>query len=223
MADSASTGTVGGWRARVLPGVLAGSLGLNLLVAVVLFTPLTEALYPLLDHDEPPRAAQVIVILPGEQYQNGLPGFNSLSRLRKGLELYRQGLADFIICAGGLPRAGVPLSICRAMREELIARGVPPGSVLALDKTQNTYNDLRYLVDHYSRRFDFNQALFVTSPYHAYRVRGVLNRLGVTGGRVVAASFYQRHPYVWAERPLLFREVMREFLAIVYFRLRGYM
>ncbi len=189
---------------------------------MVLVTPLTEWLYPLLHSAVEPRRAEVIVVLPAEQYRNGQLGINSLVRLKKALQLHRQGYADSIICAGGLPRPGVPISVCRAMREELISHGVPPASILAIDETQNTYNDLRHLVSHYGDRFDYDRALFVTSAYHTYRVRGILNKLGVAG-RVVAAPAYQRHPYVWAERPLLFREIVRELLVIVYFTLRGYM
>ncbi len=198
------------------------SLGANLLALIVLFTPLTEVLYPLLHSAEEPQSAPVIVILPSEQYRNGQLGINSLVRVKKALQLYRQGYANFIICAGGLPRVGFPMSVCQAIRSELISHGVPPEAILAIDETQNTYNDLTHLVTHFGQRFDYNQALFVTSSYHTYRVRGILNQLGVTG-RVVAAPAYQRHPYIWAERLLLFREIIREFLAIIYFTLRGYM
>ncbi|MBF0179306.1 MAG: YdcF family protein [Magnetococcales bacterium] len=175
----------------------------------------------MLNFSEAPRASQAIVVLPCEMYRNGQPGMNSLSRVKKGLQLYREGYAPFLICAGGYRHEGYPMSTCQAMREEWLSHGVPEQAILVDDQTMNTYNDLRHLVTEFKHRFDFDQAIFVTSSYHTYRVRKILDKMDVKG-RVVATEPYQYHAYTMAERPLLFREITREFLAIVYFRLRGY-
>ncbi|MBF0428967.1 MAG: YdcF family protein [Magnetococcales bacterium] len=201
--------------------LLIGSLAIHFFVILLLTTPMAESLYPILYFTESPRKSQAIVVLPAEQYLNGQPGMNSLIRIKKSVQLFRAGYADTIICAGGHHVEGYPMSLCQAMRQELLSHGIPEQAVLVVDQSQNTYNDLNHLVKHHQSRFDFNQVLFVTSSYHTYRVRKILDKMDLHG-LVIAADPYQYHAYTAAERPLLLKEIVREFLALLYFKLRGY-
>ncbi|MEO5334128.1 MAG: YdcF family protein [Magnetococcus sp. YQC-5] len=207
----------GRWSHRVL----MGSLALHFFVILLLTTPMAESLYPVLYFTETPIKSQAIVVLPAEQYLNGQPGMNSLMRIKKSVQLFRAGYADTIICAGGRHMTGYPMSLCQAMREELLSHGIPEQAVLVVDQSQNTYNDLNQLVKNLHSRFDFNQVLYVTSAYHTYRVRKILDKMNIKG-HVIAADPYQYHAYTAAERPLLLKEIVREFLALIYFKMRGY-
>ncbi|MDY6973373.1 MAG: YdcF family protein [Thermodesulfobacteriota bacterium] len=197
------------------------SVALNVFLAVVLFTPLTEQLYKPLIVDERPIKSDVIVVLSAGAYGSGLPDFETMVRLRKGLILYREGWADRIICAGGTRLGEEKESIAELMRETLILYGVPPESILTQDETINTYNDITYLLKKYQAAFDFNNAVFVTSSYHTYRVKKILKKKDLDS-IVASVEPYELYPHVRSERPVLFCRIIREYLAICYFILRGY-
>jgi len=201
--------------------VLFVSLALNLGLAVILFSPLSESLQKPLIVSETPRPSQVIVVLSGGLYEPGVPGCQTCIRLLKGLELYREDLAGIIICSGGTRLESNNKSVAQIMKETLVLYGVPADDVLAHDETINTYNDITDLLKKLSSRFDFNQAMFVTSAYHTYRVKKILEKKRLTSA-VVSAAPWELHPRIWTERLNIFRQVAREYGAICYFWLRGW-
>lgn len=205
----------------VRKSILIASLSLNLCIAIIIFTPLTEQLYKPLIVDEPLRKSEAIIILSGDSYSSGLPGFITLTRLRKGIELYRNKWADKIICIGGTRLNKINKSISEIMKDTLILNGVPSEDILVQDETINTYNDIRYLTEKFGTYFDFHKSIFITSSYHTYRVKKILQKMNIKA-RVVSAEPYQLMPKIWSERLDLFREIVREYLAIFYFKLMGY-
>lgn len=209
-------------RIRRVKGFIFGSSVIfNMLIFAILFTPLTEQLYKPLKVSEQLQKSEVIVIPSGSGYECGALGFMTEVRLRKGLELYLDGWADKIICSGGSRFTGINKSIAELMRETLILYGVPPDDILTQDETINSYNDISYLLKKYEDNFDFNRSIFVTSSFHTYRVRQILRKKNIAV-LVVSAEPYELRPRIWSERLELFRVVIREYLAICYFRLRGY-
>jgi len=199
---------------------LGVSLTLNLCLLTVLFTPFTELLFKPLTVNERPYKSDAIVILSSGAYATGLPDFETLIRLRKGLELYREGWANKIICIGGIRYDKIQKSISDLMKETLILYGVPPNDILTQDETINTYNDVSYLLKKFEGEFNFDKTIFVTSSHHTYRVKQILRKKNVAA-RIVSAEPYHLMSR-WFERMRLFREVIREYGAIVYFKLRGY-
>jgi uncharacterized SAM-binding protein YcdF (DUF218 family) len=201
--------------------VIIVSLILNVGLAIVLFTPLSEQLHKGLIFNEEPKESQVIVVLSGGFHEPGIPGHQTCIRLLKGLEIYRDGWADNIICAGGTRLESNGKSVAQVMKETLVLWGVPEGNVLVQDESINTYNDITYLLNKFAGQFDFDQALFVTSAYHTYRVKRILDKKNLQSA-VISASPWELHPYVWTERLDLFRKVAREYGAICYFWLRDW-
>ena len=201
--------------------VIYTCLSINLFLIVILFTPLTELIYKPLIVNEKARKSEVIVILSAGIYNNGLPGFGTLVRLRKGLELYRNKLADKIICAGGIRAKGIDITIAEAMKKTLILYGIPDENILTEDETINTYNDITYLLKKFKSRFDFDNSIFVTSSYHTYRTRKILDKKEVNA-RVISANPYELEPISRLERLSLFKLVIREYMALCYFKLHGW-
>lgn len=201
--------------------ILPFSLAANLFAAVVFFTPLTEWLHRPLTVDEPPSKSEAIVILSGDMYRNGTLGLMTLTRLIKGVELYRNKWADKIICIGG-KRATLMdnKSIAEAMREKLIIFGIPQEDVLINDKTVGTHNDIDSLILDPDIKFDFNKAIFVTSSFHTFRVKKILQKRKL-GAIVISAEPYEQYPIFCTQRPNLFLIVVREYLAICYSRMKG--
>lgn len=207
-------------KARFKKNLIFLSLTINAIIAIILFTPLTEALYKPLIVDDTPLKSEAIVILASSVYQDGFPGFRTIARLMKGLDLFRQGYAPKIICIGG-KYSGINSSTAVSMKKTLILYGINKENILVQDNTLNTYYDLSAVLEKFKNDFNFNRVIFVTSSYHTYRVKKVLEKKGIQP-LIVSANKYELNPQLWAERWGLFREVAREYIAIVYFKLRGW-
>ncbi|MBF0428935.1 MAG: hypothetical protein HQL94_08440, partial [Magnetococcales bacterium] len=96
---------------------------LNLIVASILFTPLTEMLAQPLIVDEPVRPSPVAVVFSAGWVTPNIMDYRTLIRLQKGLELYKTGLAKKIICLGGIAlpdQKGNPFTIAQGMKNMLL-------------------------------------------------------------------------------------------------------
>jgi uncharacterized SAM-binding protein YcdF (DUF218 family) len=206
---------------RIRKPILWISLAINLAFFIIILTPLTEELYKPLIVDEPLKKSGVIVILSCGHHESGMLGFRTLVRLTKGLELYRAGWADKIICAGGNRYGNTNRSIAEAMKDTLVLYGVPAKDVFTQDNTKNTYNDINGLIQKYRGRFDFNRAIFVTSSYHTFRMKRILMKKNIKA-LVVSGEEVELHPIHATQRLDSFREVVREYGAICYFWLKGW-
>lgn len=104
-----------------------------------------------------PSQADAIVVVSGGQ---------TTTRAQKGIELYNQKLANYIIFSGAAKDDGP--SNAAAMQAQAIASGVPVESILTDIDSQNTYqnavNTKRLLQD-----IKANKIILVTSPYHQRR------------------------------------------------------
>ncbi len=174
---------------------------------------------PLFVNDDIKKSA-VIVILSGGAYESGLLDFDTFVRLKKGIELYRSGWADKIICSGGIWYNRLNKSIAELMKEWLIFYGVPSHALYVQDETKDTYHDINYTIHKFSKQFQFNNSIFVSSSYHTYRVKSVLNKMGI-GASVISAEPYELYANS-LERFRLFKQIIREYLVIIYFKLYGY-
>ncbi|MBF0382156.1 MAG: YdcF family protein [Magnetococcales bacterium] len=205
-----------GWFARL-------NVVVWFVVIVVLFTPLTEILYKPLIVDEPPQRGELIVIFSSGFFPDDLPDFATTVRLRRGVELYRNGIAPKILCLGGGWYSKEGLTLSQSMALELRkSYYIPPDDILALSETDHTYADISSMVAKYGDEFDFNKTNFVSSAYHTYRIKQILLKKGITGP-VVAAAPYELYPRKAIERIYSFRKVSREYAAIVYSWLYGWL
>ena len=201
--------------------ILTVSLMLNLCIAIIILTPLTEQLYKPLIIDEPLRKSEAIIVLSGCIYRSGLPAFMTLTRLRKARELYRNKWADKIICIGGTRLDKINKSVSEVMKETLILNGIAEEDILIQDETRNTYDDISRLLVKFDKEFDFNKTIFVTSSFHTYRVKKILEKKRINA-IVVSAEPYELYPHFKTSRLALFRIVAREYLAICYFKIKGW-
>jgi len=208
------------------------SLGINCLIIIICFTPLTEALYKPLIVNEPPQKCDVIVILAAGANREGFLGYRSMNRIEKGVSLYRKNLADKILCAGGDWYDVPGKSIGDLMKEKLIFYNIPEEAVLVQDVPKrkmkpmkslkvNTYSDLKDWYKKIQEKQHIKKSIFVTSSYHTYRVRKILDKLDING-IVISVEPYELLPMKLSSRLELFREIMREYSAILFFLIKGY-
>ncbi|MBI2984145.1 MAG: YdcF family protein [Candidatus Kerfeldbacteria bacterium] len=187
---------------------------------LILFTPWpTQVLGLPLTVGETPGSADVIIVL-GAGTRRGpvsLP-VQAMDRLRQAKRLWDQDLAPLVIVAGGFSRR-THQAESRYMKPYLTSLGVPNESIIeenqSLDTYQNAINSQRLME---ANRWD--TALVVTSSYHTWRSCRVFRALRVD--IVCVAASLDDHDSVY-ERLINFRSVVREYGAIVYYWLRGYL
>ena len=137
-----------------------------LLTAVVFFLLIGEALVLKDAFSETPVPSQAILILGTRVYGQD-PGPMLQLRLEKALALYRQGYAPYLLASGG-QGADEGISEAAAMRNYLVARGVPDSAILLEDASTSTYENLNNSAA-ILRTKNLTQVIVVTNRSHVFR------------------------------------------------------
>jgi uncharacterized SAM-binding protein YcdF (DUF218 family) len=146
------------------------------------------------NHDDRPKA-DAIIVLGAAQY-NGRPSQILRARVDHAIELYKAGVAPYLIVTGGKADGDVTTEAASA-RAYAIGRGVPAAAILTEDRGRTTLESMRgankILRDH-----GFQTAVFVSDRTHMLRVLRIARDLGITSfGSPTAtspsdATFYDR-------------------------------
>ena len=130
--------------------------------------------------NEPPRKADVIIVLSGDRG----------ARLQRGIELYRQGYAPYLLYTSST--TGVEES-------EAMAEGVPEHAFILDRQAQNTYQNATY-AKALMERYGLKSAIVVSSDYHMRRASLMFTRVFTGTGTVftyVAVKDPDFHPGRW--------------------------
>jgi uncharacterized SAM-binding protein YcdF (DUF218 family) len=123
------------------------------------------------------RPADAIVVFGAAEY-SGKPSPVLRARLDHALELYRRGLAPYIITTGGngddpnYSEGGVG-------RAYLIAAGVPESRIIAETQSDDT-DESSQRVARITRINHMSTCLVVSDGYHIYRIKRMMAKQGVT-------------------------------------------
>jgi uncharacterized SAM-binding protein YcdF (DUF218 family) len=156
------------------------------------------------------RPADVIIVFGAAEY-SGKPSPIYRARLDHGLELYKLGLAPFIITTGGngddptFSEGGVG-------REYLIAAGVPESKIIAETQGEDT-NESAQRVAAIIRANRMSTSLVVSDGYHIYRIKRMMADNGVVAYGSPRPGTKNLAP---RQRAMLF---LREVLSITLWRL----
>lgn len=131
-------------------------------------------------------SAGAIVVLGGGQAAFTAPAGEVLllthhasDRLERGVEAFKAGKAPLMVMGGGEFRVpGAPL-VGEYMREQAVARGVPPERVLATGRVRYTTDEAADIAEMLHDR-GVRDILLCTSAYHLPRARRVYEALGLT-------------------------------------------
>jgi uncharacterized SAM-binding protein YcdF (DUF218 family) len=149
------------------------------------------------------EGCDVIVVLGAALNPDGSLGPALAERVEAGAEAWRRGLAPRMIVTGALEAT--------AMRERAIELGVRADAILlehiALTTRQNALFSSALM-----RRHGMRRALIVTQPYHMRRSVSAFRRAGVEADALWFES--RRNPP---------RQILREYVALVIYRLRGWL
>ncbi|MBI5599243.1 MAG: YdcF family protein [Deltaproteobacteria bacterium] len=182
------------------------------------------------------KKADIIVILGGGAYKNGVLSGASNERLIHGLLLYRQGLAPEIFLSGGSisavskklfhtlskseDAAAIDAPEASVMRDISIGLAVPPEHIRVDERSTNTYTNLR-AAGSFMRERGFKKCLLVTSPTHMSRAIAVAEKLGVDCSPAPVED-YTRFRTGAFDRLSLAGEVFWEYAALALYKAYGY-
>jgi uncharacterized SAM-binding protein YcdF (DUF218 family) len=198
-----------------------GLFCLALAVIIIMYTPLANSLSRPLMVKADLQKADIIIVLEGGMYPGGELPWLSLMRTVKGVELYKKGYANKIMFSGctGNPN---PLHIPEdnGMARLAVNLGVPPQAILLEDKSTRTHESALQAAE-MMKENSLTTALLVTSAAHMKRSMLSFEHAGV---KVFAAPAAPVEMYVndSIERLYFFRSVMREYAALVMYKVRGW-
>lgn len=150
----------------------------------------------------PSEPADVAVIFGNALDEAGAPKPVLAARLDVGVRCYRTGQCPAFLVSGAIDGPG--LNEATAMRDYLVARGVPADRIAVDDQGDNTLataqHTLAYLQAHHVSR-----VLIVSQYYHLARARLAFERVGIARADISAAyprRFQLRDVYSsWREVP----------------------
>ena len=122
------------------------------------------------------RPVDAIVVLGAAQY-DGRPSPVFEARLQHALQLYRGGVAPYLVVTGG-GRAGDRTTEAAAARAWAERQGVPAAAILGSDQARNTL-ELMEAVAGLLREHGLRSAVFVSDRSHMLRVLRMAKDLGV--------------------------------------------
>jgi len=146
--------------------------------------------------DEKPVVSDIIIVLSGDS-----------GRVEHGVDLYKQGLAQKMLFAGGG---------ARAMQRQAIKLGVAEDHTLLDRRSHSTYenavNSARILKEN-----NLHSAIIVTSDYHTRRASLIFSQFMPRKELVVSSASTGATPNTWWKNENLWAAVSFEYLKLVWF------
>jgi uncharacterized SAM-binding protein YcdF (DUF218 family) len=151
--------------------------------------------------------ADVAVVLGNRVEPDGQPSPCLRARLQRGLEVWREGRAPYLIVSGGVFHG---IDEARAMKAWLVAHGVPDSVVDEDPHGRNTWETARYTRAWLSRHGG-RSAIAVSQYHHLPRCRLTFYRHGIRDVKTAGPDYAE-----WRD----FFSVPREVLGLVKYALR---
>lgn len=151
------------------------------------------------------RRADCIIVLGAQVWMDGTLSKTLEARVDAALEAYNVGVANKIIVCGG-QGADEPTSEARAMRDNLVAKGVPAADVYLEERSVNTQQNLEN-AHAIMREQGWSTAAIATSDYHLTRALWLARDEGIDASGIpapqpvriaVRLSSYARESVSWA-------------------------
>lgn len=156
-------------KVRTVTLSLAAALGLYLIYQ---FTSIRLQNY----QTDVPRS-DCIVILGAAVWPNGQPSFVLRDRIERAAELYHQGVANKIICTGGVGK--YPPAEALMEKQLLMQAGVPEEAIITELASTSTAEQAK-LIKEICDRLGFTSIALVTSFYHERRATQLFRSAGFT-------------------------------------------
>lgn len=142
--------------------------------------------------DEPAAHADAIVVLGDDNFY--------ADRATHAAELYRQGVAPWVVASGRRLRPDAGIS--ELMEHDLIERGMPKDKIVRFTHDADSTIEEARVVGKLVQERHWKSLVIVTSNYHARRTRYIYEKLMPTGVTVTVASAHDGDfdPERWWEK-----------------------
>jgi len=153
-----------------------------------------------------PKKSDVLIVL-GCQLWGENPSPSLVYRLDKALEVYKEGLTDYIIVSGA-QGPDEPMSEASAMKKYLIDKGVDPQIIILEENSFNTYQNIKFSKDIMDEK-GFESAIIVTNDFHISRSLMIAKKLGINASGAPAGmppARGLRERYIIREIPALLKD-----------------
>jgi len=201
--------------------VLWAIFSVAIFLLLVTFTGINKILVAPLVRNETPQQADVIIILGGGVVTDlkMLP-WAVQERVKRGIELYKEDYADSIIVTGGVVK-GQNYTESSFMREYAEFLGASSEDITEEGKSKSTYDNAVYSL-HIMDESSWQTALVVTSDFHTKRACRVFEELEAEIICIPTPpdSGFKKDGF---RRLINAQSIFREYLAIVYYYIRGYL
>lgn len=117
-----------------------------------------------------------IILLGYKLYDDGTPDYSTIARAKKAAELWKQGVAPFIVSSGGGPET-VPRKQADVMADILIEEGVPNEAIIREDQSRTTIQNIKNTK--ILLGLESFKAAVVTTDFHVRRSVLICEKLGI--------------------------------------------
>ncbi|MDR1171904.1 MAG: YdcF family protein [Bacteroidales bacterium] len=162
-----------------------------------------------------------------------LPGSDNIEltdagdRLWQAVSLYRQGKTGKILISGG--GAENTKSEAAAVRDALIAMGIPDSAILTETRSRNTHENAVFSAELVTANQPGATCVLITSALHMKRSLGCFRKAGLNPDAFPAEHIARYDKVYWADwlRPepsalKYWERVMNEWIGIIVYKLQGY-
>ena len=190
-----------------------------LIVLVIAFTPLTGYMVKPLEVKEDIRKADVIVVLSGGIDKGRYLSPASSQRMVRGAQLYFEGRAKKILFSGGIPPKNV-VAEAAVMAQEAKRLNIPAEDILVERRSQSTHEKV-VEVKKITEALRWKSLILVTSYS---KMKRSLMAFEYAGFKVYPAPAdpYEKNADGPLERLSFFRELIHEYVGIIYYKIRGW-
>ena len=190
-----------------------------LIVLVIAFTPLTGYMVKPLEVKEDIRKADVIVVLSGGIDKGRYLSRVSSQRMVRGAQLYFEGRAKKILFSGGDPKKN-GVAEAAVMAQEAKRLNIPAEDILVERRSQSTHEKV-VEVKKITEALRWKSLLLVTSYS---KMKRSLMAFEYAGYKVYPAPAdpYEKYTDDPFGRLSLFKELIHEYVGIIYYKFRGW-
>ena len=218
---------------KIVPGLC---IAFTLIILVIVLTPISFYLAKPLLMDPDLQKTDLIAVLGGGAYRNGILSSASNERLIRGLLLYKEGYAPKILFSGGTissrskkivhtlvktaDSSGINGVEAESMGRIVRNLGIPEKDIAIDAESTQTYGNLKAVKD-YMDANGLRSCLITTSPTHMHRSYLVAKKLGMDC-HPAPVQDYTQYINGFVGRLDLAAAVMWEYAGLLLYILYGY-
>jgi uncharacterized SAM-binding protein YcdF (DUF218 family) len=178
----------------------------------------TLLVFPLI-HNDQPQNTDVIIVLGAGMKKTGEINKTAQERIKEAELLFDDGFSQNIILAGGKDKKYHYINSEKA-EDYALQIGIPKENIFLETKSKNTYENAVFSQT-IMQQNNWKSALIVTSDFHTKRSCWIFHKLKMQVKCIASKPNLISPESTW-DRLTRFKNIVREYGAMIYFKLKGY-